>query len=151
MAKVKKIMRTDVPVLKKEDKIKDAIRLISAKTHGVVLIVEDKKPIGIITETDLIRNVVVKKLNLDTPVKAIMNSPITTIHPNTPLDNADKIIDTKHFRKYPVVENDKLIGLITENKIVHAINDNIRFHRNIQNLVLIIFVVFEFFVFFIYN
>ena len=151
MAKVKKIMQTDVPVLKKEGKISDAIRLISNKPHGCIVIVEDKKPIGLVTETDIIRSVVARKLNPNERVKDIMSSPITAINLNTKLEKASKIIDTKHYRKYPVVENGNLIGLITENDVVHTINDDIKFHRNLQNWVLVIFVVFEFFVFVLYK
>ena len=151
MAKVKKIMQTDVPVLKKEDKISDAIRLISNKPHGCIVIAEDKKPVGLITETDIIRSVAARKLNPNERVKDIMSSPITAINLNTKLEKASKIIDTKHYRKYPVVENGNLIGLITENDVVHTINDDIRFHRNLQNWVLIIFVAFEFFVFILYK
>jgi len=151
MAKVNEIMQTDVPVLKKEDKVKDAIRLLSTKSHGCVVIVENKKPVGIITETDLIRAVVLKKSNLNAKVKEIMSTPVTLMQSNTKLEKASKIIDTNHFRRYPVMENENLAGLVTENSIVHAINDNISFHRNLQNWVLIIFVVFEFFVFFLYR
>src|SRR3989338_5978579 len=151
MAKVRKIMQTDVPVLKKEDRISDAIKLISNKSHGCIVVVENKKPIGIITETDIIRSAVARKLNPSASVKNIMSSPITPIDLNTKLEKASKIIDTKHYRKYPVVENGNLIGLITENDVVHTINDDIKFHRNLQNWVLVIFVAFEFFVFVLYK
>jgi len=76
-----------------------------------------------------------------------MSSPITSIHPNTKLEKASKIIDTKHFKIYPVVDNDSLVGLVTENRVVQSANDNIRFHRNVQNIVMILFVVFEFLAF----
>ena len=151
MAKVKKIMRTGVPVLKKEGKIRDAIRLISNKPHGAVIIAENRKPVGIITETDIIRYVAAKKLNINSSVKSIMSSPVTSIDLNVSLEKANKIIDTKHYRKYPVVESGNLIGLVTENDVVHSIGYNIKFHRNLQNLILIIFVAFELFVFFLYK
>ncbi|MDP3765151.1 MAG: hypothetical protein Q8R04_01435, partial [Nanoarchaeota archaeon] len=50
-----------------------------------------------------------------------------------------------------IVGNGNLVGLATENSIVQELNDNIRFHRNIQNAVLILFVLFEFFVFILYK
>ena len=62
-----------------------------------------------------------------------------------------KIIDTKHFKSYPIVDNGALVGLATENGIVQELNDNIRFHRNIQNAVIILFMLFEFFVFILYK
>ena len=80
-----------------------------------------------------------------------MSSPIAFMAPGTRLEEALKIIDTKRFRKYPVIENNRVIGLIAKNEIVIAISDNVRIHRMIQNLVLIIFVLFEFFVFLLYE
>ena len=67
------------------------------------------------------------------------------------LEKASKITDTKHFRRYPVVDNGALVGLVTENSIVQALNDNIKFHRNLQNAIVVIFVVFELFVFVLYK
>ena len=151
MAKISKIMNTSVLTLKKEAKISDAARLIANKSQGCVVIVEGKKPIGIITESDILRNLVSKKISPEEKVTKIMSSPITAIHPNTKLEKASKIIDTKHFKRYPVVCNENLVGVVTENGIVHAINDNVKFHRNIQNIVLMIFVLFEFFIFILYR
>ena len=151
MAKIDKIMDTSVPTLKKEAKISDAAKLIANKPHGCVIIVEGKKPVGIITESDFMRNLVSKKINLKEKVTKIMSSPVTSMHPDTKLEKALEIIDTKHFGKYPVIENESLVGVVTENDVVHSINDNIKFHRNLQNAILIIFVIFEFFIFILYE
>ena len=147
MAKISKIMIANVPTLKKEANISDAARLMANKPHGCVVIVEDKKPLGIITESDIIKSLISKQISSKEKVSKIMSSPITSMNPNTKLEKANKIIDTKHFKRYPVVENENLIGLVTENDIVQEINDNIKFHRNVQNAVLILFVIFEFLVF----
>ena len=147
MARVNKIMQTGVPTLKKEAKIEDAAKLLSKNDVGCVVIVEDKKPIGIVTELDLVRNIVPSKNILKEPVSKIMNSPVTSMMLNTKLDEALKLMDTKRFRRYPVVENSELVGLVTKRNVVNAISDNLRFHRNIQNVVLVLFVLFEFFVF----
>ena len=151
MARVNKIMLTDVPTLKKEAKIGDAAKLLSRNDVGCVVIVEGKKPIAILTELDFVRNVVSGKNILKEPVSKIMNSPVTSMTPNMKLDEALKIIDTKRFRRYPVVENNELVGLVTKTDVVNAISDNLRFHRNIQNIVLVLFVLFEFFVFVLFK
>lgn len=140
-------MDTNVPTVKKEGKISDAAKLIANKAKGCVIVVDGNKPLGIITESDLVRNLVSKKFKPNDNVTKIMSSPITSIHPNTKLEKANKIIDTKHFKIYPVADNDNLVGLVTENSVVQSINDNIRFHRNVQNIVIILFVAFEFFIF----
>ncbi|MEK6948651.1 MAG: CBS domain-containing protein [Nanoarchaeota archaeon] len=151
MATISRIMSADVPKLNKDASISDATELIANNPNGCVVIVEDKKPIGIITESDIIKNLVFKKASSKDKVIKIMSAPITSLSPSTKLEKANKIIDTKHFRRYPVVEQDNLVGIITENSIVQAINDNIRFHRNLQNATIVIFVLFELFVFIFYK
>ena len=151
MARVRKIMLADVPTLEKEAKIGDAAKLLSRKESGCVIVVEGKKPIGIVTELDLIRNVISKGQSMKGAVSSIMTSSVVQMSPNMKLDEALKIIDTKRFRKYPVVENDELVGLVTKKDVVNAISENVRFHRNIQNVVLVLFVLFEFFVFVLYK
>lgn len=151
MAKVRKVMLTDVPTLKKEDRIEDAARLLTKTENGCLIIVKNGVPIGILTELDVVRHIKSPKKNLKQQVGSIMSSPITFMTPNTKLDEALKMIDTKRFRKYPVVENNRLVGLVTKNDIVLAISDNMKLHRAIQNIVLILFVLFELFVFIIYE
>lgn len=151
MATISKIMSADVPKLNKDASISDATELIANNPNGCVVIMEDKKPIGIITESDIIKNLVFKKASSKDKAIKIMSTPITILSPSTKLEKANKIIDTKHFRRYPVVEQDNLVGIITENSIVQAINDNIRFHRNLQNAIIVIFVLFELFVFIFYK
>lgn len=152
MVRVKKIMLTNVPTLKKEARIEEAAKLLTESYYGCVVIVEDDKPIGIVTELDFVRNAASKdKSFVKEPVSRIMSSPVMSLTPLTKLDEALKIIDTKRFRKYPVVENEKLVGLVTKKDVVNFISDDLRFHRNIQNIVLILFVLFEFFVFVLYR
>jgi CBS domain-containing protein len=151
MAKISKIMFSNIPTLKKGATVSDAAKLMASKPHGCVIVVEGKKPIGIVTESDIVKSLISKKTSPKEKVAKIMSTPITSLSSATTLEKANKIIDTKHFRRYPVIENENLVGLVTEHRIVQEINDNIRFHRNIQNIVLIIFVLFEFFVFVLYQ
>jgi len=151
MAKVNKIMLTDVPTLKKEAKIEEAAKVLAQNQVGCVVIIENNKPIGIVTELDFVRSMVSRGKNLKENVSKIMTSPVTLMTPAMKIDEALKIIDTKKFRRYPVVENEALVGLVTKKDVVNAISDNLRLHRNIQNIVLILFVLFEFFVFVIYG
>lgn len=151
MARVSNVMLTDVPTLEKEAKIEEAAKLLAQNQVGCVVIVKNNRPIGIVTELDFVRNAASKGKSLKETVGKIMTSPVTLMAPAMKLDEALKIIDTKKFRRYPVVENEALIGLVTKKDVVNAISDNLRLHRNIQNVVLILFVLFEFFVFVLYS
>ena len=152
MARISTIMNANPLTVKKDTTIFEAAKLMANKPHGCVIVIENKNPVGIITDSDLVKNLAYKKINPESKVAQIMSSPVTSIMHNSKLENANKIIDTKGFRKYPVVDKEgNLVGLVNENDVVQAINDNIRFHRNLQNTVLILFVVFEFFVFILYR
>ena len=151
MARVRKIMLADVPTLKKEEKIEEAARLLSKTDNGCIVVVEGDTPIGIVTELDIVRYLSKGKPKLKEPLSEIMASPVVFMTPDMKLDEALKMIDTKRFRKYPVVENNKLIGLVTKNDVIHAISDNVKLHRAIQNIVLILFVAFELFIFLLYQ
>ena len=152
MVRISKIMNANPLTVKKEATISEAAKLMANKPHGCVIVTENKKPVGIITESDLVKNLASQKINLQSKVSQIMSSSVVSIMHSSKLENANKIIDTKGFRRYPVVDKEgNLVGLVSENDVVQAINDNIRFHRNLQNSVLILFVVFEFFVFILYR
>ena len=151
MARVSKIMLTDAPTLEKGAKIGEAARLLVKSDIGCVVIVDNNKPIGIVTELDFVRNMASKGNIMKEPVSKIMASPVTSMTKDMKLDEALKTIDTKRFRSYPVVEGEKLVGIVTKTDVVNAISDNLRFHRNIQNIVLVIFVLFEFFVFVLFR
>ncbi|MBI2558484.1 CBS domain-containing protein [Candidatus Woesearchaeota archaeon] len=151
MARVKSIMLANPPTLKKEASIAEAAKLLAQTQHGCIVITENSNPIGIVTELDFVRNVVSMNKNLKEKVNKIMSSPVTFMDPDMKLDEALKIIDTKKFRKYPVMDNGQLVGVVTKRDIVNAISDNLRFHRNVQNAVLVLFVLFEFFVFVLYK
>jgi CBS domain-containing protein len=151
MARVRKIMSADVQTLKKEAKIWDAARLLAKKESGCVVITEGKKTIGIVTELDLVRHIANGREVMKGSVSKIMSSSVVSLNPDTKLDEALKTIDTRKFRRYPVLEKGELVGLITKNDVVNAISDNVRVHRAIQNTVLIIFVLFELFVFILYT
>ena len=133
MARVKKIMLTNVLTLGKDAKVDEAAKLLAQQGGGCVVVAEDKKPIGIITEHDIVRSVASKAKSMDVPLFNIMTSPVTLMEPRMKLDEALKIIDTRKYRHYPVVDNGQLIGLATKTDIVNAISDNLRFHRNIAN------------------
>lgn len=151
MARVKKIMLAGVPTLKKAAKVREAAMLLAKTKSGCVVVVENGEPVGIVTELDFVRNVASRVVRFNDPVSRLMSSPVVSMSPDTKLDEALKIIDTKNFRKYPVIEDKKLVGLVTKKDVVTAISDNLRLHRGIQNIVLIMFVLFELFIFFLYK
>jgi len=81
-------------------------------------IVVSNKPIGIITESDIIKKVVAEnRYARDLKVEEIMSSPVIVIDPYSPLEEAMKTMGKCNIRRLPVVERGKLIGIVTHKDI----------------------------------
>ena len=97
-----------------EDTVQDIAIFMNKYQIGCVIIVDDEKPVGIITERDLIKRVICKKL---APEKLraieIMSKPLVNASPNMRAGDAAKIMLQWNIKKLPVVEEDKLVGLVT--------------------------------------
>ena len=93
---------------------------------GAVLIKENSIPIGIITDRDFAIKIVANKYPLDTPVGKIASTPLQTIGPNESILDAAKQMSTKKIRKLAVVEDTKIVGIITSSDLVNQLSANKR-------------------------
>ncbi len=98
--------------------VKEVAQVMSEKKIGSVLI-RDGKGIGILTERDITSKVVVKGRN-PAKVKAgdIMTAPVYIISPETDLYEICRIFNEQSFRRLPVVENGKVVGILTTRDVV---------------------------------
>ena len=98
--------------------VKEVALVMSKKKIGSVLI-RAGKSIGILTERDITSKVVVEGRN-PAKVKAgdIMTAPVYTISPETDLYEICRIFNEQSFRRLPVVENGKVVGILTTRDVV---------------------------------
>jgi len=107
-------MRTNVLTTGLGTTVAKAAKLMAELDVGSIVIVQNKKPIGILTERDLLMKVVSEDLKASAVrVGKIMSSPLTTISPNTDIVEAAKLMAKNKIRRLPVVENGKLVGIVT--------------------------------------
>ena len=120
-----------------DSSILEAARLMTAKSVSslVVVVVEKNVPIAMITEGDIIKGIISK----ETKIKDIMDKNFTVISPNTSFYEVNKMLREKNIKRFLVVEDGKLIGLITETDIVESIRDITRFHQILQEVILAVF------------
>ena len=98
--------------------VSEAARIMDERAIVSVLIEENGRVIGIMTERDILRKIVAKGKNPDkVKVKDIMNDPVTTIDANEDILEASRIMDEKKIRRLIVVENGQIVGKITANSI----------------------------------
>jgi CBS domain-containing protein len=135
MIKVKDIMTRNIITVSPDSKIKDAANLLISKMIASLVVVENNRPIGVISENDLVRAASVKGAK----VKDFMSDSFMIITPNTPLSVISKTLRWKKIRRYPIVDNNELVGLITETDIIQTTRDFTRMHQIMQEVILFVF------------
>ena len=114
---VREAMKANPFTVKPKTSVKDVAILMRQKGIGNCIIVSDK-PVGIITESDIIKKVVAEDIDASKiTVDKVMSSPIIVIDPYAPLEEAMKTMGNCNIRRLPVIENDKLIGIVTHKDI----------------------------------
>jgi CBS domain-containing protein len=89
---------------------------------GSVLVKNDSIPIGIITDRDFAIKIIAKKYSPDTPVGEVTSMPLQTIGPSESILDAAKQMSSKKIRKLVVVENYKVIGIITTTDLTNQLS-----------------------------
>ena len=118
---VKEIMH-NITKISSDSYISEAAKIMDKKSIGSVLIEEDNKIAGIMTERDILRKIVAKGKNPNVlKVKDIMNHPIITIDANEEIAEASKKMGQNKIRRLIVTENDKIVGIVTANSIARSL------------------------------
>lgn len=89
---------------------------------GAVFVKKDSNPIGIITDRDFAIKIMVNKYSFDTPVGKVASMPLQIIGPNESILDAAKQMLSKKIRKLAVIENNKVIGIITSTDLIRQLS-----------------------------
>jgi CBS domain-containing protein len=97
----------------------EAARVMRDKDIGSLVVVDRGSPTGIVTERDLVKKVAAADVQPSrVTVKDIMTSPLVAVHPHEEVVEAAKLMSQRKIRRLPVVEDGKLVGMVTENDII---------------------------------
>jgi CBS domain-containing protein len=100
----------------------DAIKIMAEKNIGALLVMQKEKVVGIFSERDYARKIVLKgESSHTTAVKDVMTSGVLTVQPEQSIDECMALMTNKHVRHLPVLEDGNLIGLISIGDVVKAI------------------------------
>ena len=100
----------------------DAVKLMAEKNIGALLVLEEQKIVGIVTERDYARKIVLMgRSSKETPVRDIMSSPVMYVRPDQTNEECMALMTENRLRHLPVVDQGKLIGLISIGDLVKEI------------------------------
>jgi len=112
--KLRKIMVENVITVKPNDTIKKAAELMNLHEISSLIVVDSGKPVGIITERDMLNRVLNKStITTEAMVAEIMSKPVVTASPNMRAGDAAKLMIQRNIKKLPIVENGRLVGLVS--------------------------------------
>jgi CBS domain-containing protein len=105
-----------------DESVLQAIGLMADKGIGALVVIAGEALVGIISERDYARKVVLQgKSSKDTPVSEIMTSPVVTVGPSHSVDDCMRIVTAKRIRHLPVLQDEKVVGVISIGDLVRRI------------------------------
>lgn len=100
----------------------EALELMAAKNVGALLVVEAGKLTGILSERDYARKVILlSKSSMTVPVREIMTNKVFYVSPESSIEECMSLMTEKHIRHLPVLEDGRLVGVISIGDVVKAI------------------------------
>lgn len=100
----------------------DAIRLMAEKRIGALLVMEGNQLVGIVSERDYARKVVLQgRSSSDTPVRTIMTADVITVRLDHTAEHCMQVITEQRIRHLPVVRNGEVVGVVSIGDLVKAV------------------------------
>ncbi len=116
------IKGNDIWTISPDDSVYNALRLMARCDVGALLVTEGDKLIGILSERDYARKVILfGKTSKETKVSEIMTSKVIIIHPLQTLEECMDIMTKNHVRHLPVMDGEKIVGVISIGDVVKNI------------------------------
>ncbi|HQV53894.1 MAG: CBS domain-containing protein [Chitinophagaceae bacterium] len=140
MAKVKDITQAkgnQIYSITPDATVYSALEQLFEKNISALLVMEGEKPLGIFTERDYARKVVLKgKSSKETLIKEIMTSELITVEEDCSIEDAMRIMTNKHIRHLPVMAENKLAGIISIGDVVKQLLQEQQFIiNNMENYI----------------
>lgn len=124
MAMVKDLLQakfTQVWYVTPNSTVKDALKLMAEQQIGAVLVVEAGKIVGVFSERDFARRAIQNGVGMDTPVGELMAHPVYYVTPDQSVESCMALMTQKRFRHLPVIDQGKLIGVISIGDVVRQL------------------------------
>lgn len=115
---VKEIMTRNVYTVKPDASLREAISLMNEHRIGAIIVMEEDKAIGILTDRDVLKRMEKNRLNVkSTRVRDLMSEPLVEISASSSVDEALTIMRSRNVKNLPVISEGKLVGIVTSDDI----------------------------------
>ncbi len=120
--KVKDVMVTNLITMEAGSNARKAAELMNQHDIGCIIVIDSDTPVGIITERDMLKRVLLQaRDSRRTHASQVMSKPLITTSPETDLRDAVSLMNERRIKKLPVVEDSRIIGLLSITDIVRSL------------------------------
>jgi len=135
MSRVRDIMQKNVITVEIGKTAQNASLILKEKDISFLVVVKEKKPIGVVSERDIIRKIVAQnKEAAAIPLESIMSKNFKWVEPNTSIESAVQKMLNNNIRRLVVLENEKLVGVITQTDLTEFLRSKILINSTIENI-----------------
>lgn len=118
---------TAIYAVRPDDPVLDAIKTMAERHVGALLVMKGDELLGIVSERDYARKVILLgRASGDTPVSQIMSTPVYTVTPKRTVSDCMRLMTQHRVRHLPVVENGRVVGIISIGDLVKAVIEDQR-------------------------
>jgi CBS domain-containing protein len=110
---IRDVMTPNPSCVSPEDSIQNAARIMRDMDTGAVPVVQDGRPVGIVTDRDIVVRGVAEDGQLNRPVREIVTGSIVCASPDMSTREAADLMSEHQVRRLPVVENERLVGIVS--------------------------------------
>ena len=135
MGQVRDIMQKNVITIEENKSALDAAKLITEKDISFLVILKDGKPIGVITERDFVKRIAAEDKNASQiPLSKIMSYKFRWVEPSTDIEDAVQKMLNHNIRRLIVLENEKLVGVITQTDLADFLRSKLLIEGTVKNI-----------------
>ena len=135
MGQIRDIMEKNVVTIEDDKTALDAAHLISEKDVSFLVIMKNNIPVGVLSESDFVKRLAADdKKASEVIVSEIMSSNFRWVEPETEIEDAIQKMHNNNIRRLVILDNSKLVGVITQTDLTEFLRDKLLVDKTIKNI-----------------
>ena len=135
MTHVRDIMQKNVITVEHDKTVHDAAILLKNKEISFLLIIKDEKPIGVISERDIVQKIAAQDLKASSiQIEDIMSKKFRWVTPDTVIEDVVQKMLNNNIRRLIILEDEKLVGVITQTNLAEFLRSKLLINEMLDNI-----------------
>ena len=119
--KIGQVMSKPVRTVKSNEMLRAALVLMENNDISSVIVVQGESPVGVVTERDVVRQILKRPLVLEEPVEHVMSKPVVTGSPSMSVQEAIDLMLKNKIRQLPIMEGNSLVGIVSDKDLMRSV------------------------------